>query len=127
MDVGATWRSWLVAVFGAWFVIDSFIYSSAKAHSDIFWSFLVIGALILIGSVWVALQSPTEQTWRSWVMAVLSAWIAVSPWLLKFSSHSTDTWISLVVGVLGVAGSVWVALQPSVAGAAPPASTTRSA
>jgi 4-amino-4-deoxy-L-arabinose transferase-like glycosyltransferase len=116
MDVQQTWRSWLAAVFGAWFVVDSFIYSSAKAHSDIFWSFLVIGALILIGSVWVALQAPREQSWRSWVVAVLSAWIAVSPWALKFSSHSTDTWITLVVGVLGVAASVWVALMPSMSG-----------
>lgn len=125
MDVQQTWRSWLVAVFGAWFVVDSFVYSSAKAHSDIFWSFLVIGALMLIGSAWVALQAPREQSWRSWVVAVLSAWLAVSPWVLKFSSHGTDTWITLVVGALGVIGSVWVALMPTTTGSAS-ASRSRS-
>jgi hypothetical protein len=114
-------------VFGAWFVVDSFIYSSAKTHSDVFWSFLVIGALILIGSVWVASQAPTEQSWRSWVVAVLSAWIAVSPWALNFSSHGTDTWITLVVGVLGVAASVWVAVQPSLTGGAARTSSPPSA
>ena len=38
------------------------------------------------------------------------------PWTLKFSSHSTDTWITLVVGVLGVAVSVWAALMPAMSG-----------
>jgi hypothetical protein len=112
VNLQAAWRSWLVALFGAWFVVDSLLYSSAKTHSLVLWSFLIVGALILIGSAWVAVQASEEHTWRSWVVAVLSAWMAVSPWALKFSAHRTDTWITLVVGVLGAAASVWVALAP---------------
>ena len=109
-----TWRSWVIAVFGAWFVVDSFVYSSAASHPSVFWSFLVFGALILVGSIWVALQATPPQVWRSWVLAVLSAWVAISPWALSFSAHTTDTWITLVVGVLAVAGSVWGALAPDM-------------
>jgi hypothetical protein len=123
VNLQTTWRSWVVAVFGAWFVVDSFFYAAAKDQSSVFWSFLVIGALILIGSVWLALQAG-EASWRAWVVAILSAWMAVSPWALKFSSHSTDTWVTLVVGVLGVLGSVWAATG---AQSAPSTGASRSA
>jgi hypothetical protein len=122
MALATTWRSWLLALFGAWFVVDSFVYSSAKAHSSVFWSFLVIGALILLGGLWLALKDPLEQLWRSWALAVLSAWMAVSPWALGYQSHPKDMWITLVVGVIGVAAAVWHALAPAASGA--PASHT---
>ena len=118
MDLQATWRSWLVAVFGAWFVVDSFIYQAAKGHSSTFWSFLVIGALMLILSGWVAVSQTNQASWASWVTAVFGAWMAVSPWALKFTAHSQDTWVTLIVGVLALAASVWVAIGPQTGASA---------
>ena len=109
----AVWRSWLVALFGLWFVVDSFIYASARMGSTIFWNFLLVGALILLGSAWVALQHPEAQVWRSWFVAVFCGWMAVSPWELHFWSYSTETWITLVVGLLGVVSNLWAVLTPA--------------
>ena len=124
MTLGNTWRSWLVAVFGAWFVVDSFVYSSAKSDTTVFWSFLIIGALIVIGSVWEALQPPRRNAWQTWAVAVLSAWMAVSPWALSFSGHSVDMLVTLIVGVLGVIVCVWSALTAKAPSAAPPVKVT---
>lgn len=114
MDLRTTWRSWLVALFGVWFVVDSFAYSSAREHTSIFWSFLLVGALVLIGGLWLALSPQRRQAWQAWAVAVLSAYMAVSPWVLSFSSHKIDTVLTLVVGLLGVIAGVWTAF------AAPP-------
>ncbi len=98
-------RWWIVAVFGAWFVVSGFVLSAAKHSAGVEWSFIVGGALILLGALWIVLASEAGR-WRDAIVAVLGIWMAISPWALGFAAHhKDDLLITLVVGILVLIGA----------------------
>jgi hypothetical protein len=109
------WRAWILALFGAWFVL------SAWALPAVTWNLIVFGGLMLIGALWTALDRPHEMTWRSWLVALFAAWLAASPWVLGYSHHLAATYVTLIVGLLGTIGAVWMAVGP---GSPPPATAS---
>ncbi|MBX5476224.1 MAG: SPW repeat protein [Clostridia bacterium] len=108
-----TWREWLTALVGAWFVISAWALPSAENDSGVFWNDLVFGLLTLIAGAWTALDSVRESTWREWLAALFSAWLAVSPWVLGFTHLTTDTWVTFIAGAVGAIAAAWTALAPT--------------
>jgi hypothetical protein len=104
MSIGTT-RWWIVAVFGAWFVVSGFVLSAAKHSMHVEWGFIIGGALILLGALWIAV-APTAGVWRDAIVALLGIWMAISPWGLGFAAHhKDDLLITLVVGILVLIGA----------------------
>jgi hypothetical protein len=104
------WRAWALAVLGAWLLVSSWLLPQA------IWNSVLFGALILLDGLWLALDRTHAGQGRGWVAALLSAWVALSPWLLGYgTAAAAATWSNLAVGVLGVAGGLWLALVPAVA------------
>jgi hypothetical protein len=100
-----TYRWWVVAIFGAWFVVSAFALSAAKHAAGTEWNFIIGGALILLGALWVVL-APGSGRWRDGIVALLGIWMAVSPWVYGFAKHhSKDLAITLIVGVLVLIGA----------------------
>ncbi|MCL4521417.1 MAG: SPW repeat protein [Firmicutes bacterium] len=98
-------RWWAVAVFGAWFVASAWILSAAKHSAAPEWNFIIGGALILLGALWVVL-APQSGRWRDIVLALLGIWMAISPWTLGFAKHhKDDLLVTLVVGILVLIGA----------------------
>jgi hypothetical protein len=127
MVVGA-WRSWLSAIAGAWLVVGGFVFGATGSALA---AYIILGGLILVLSVWTALDRPRAAVWRSWLVALFGAAATVSPWALGRSSHGAETWVTaLVAFVLALAPALWVALRPGEAGsegASPTQSHSRSA
>lgn len=99
------WRWWILAIFGAWFVVSTWLLSAAKHASGPEWSFIVGGGLILLGSLWIVLV-PTAGRWRDGIVGLLGIWMAISPWVLGFAKHhSKDLLVTLVVGILVLIGA----------------------
>jgi hypothetical protein len=125
VDSSVMWRSWLSALAGAWIVVQTFIF---HATGRIELAFIVLGALMLIAAAWTALQRPAEMAWRSWLVALFGAAIAVSPWVLSFTGKTAETWITALVGLLlGVGLGLWVALSLGGLGGSVTAPGTKSA
>lgn len=104
------WRSWLSAVAGAWIIVQTFVF---HATGSVETAFIVLGGLMLLASLWTALDRPTEDRWRSWLVALFGAAITLSPWLFGFTGKATETWATALVGlVCGVGLGLWVALVP---------------
>ncbi|PSR21644.1 MAG: hypothetical protein C7B45_10020 [Sulfobacillus acidophilus] len=104
MNMGTS-RWWIVAIFGAWFVVSGFVLSAAKHSSHVELSFIIGGALILLGALWIAM-APTAGVWRDAIVALLGIWMAISPWVLGFAAHhKDDLLITLVIGVLVLVGA----------------------
>ena len=100
-----TFRWWIMAVFGAWFVVSAWVLSAARHSASIEWNFIIAGALILLGSLWVALQ-PSSAKWRDGIIGLIALWMAISPWALGFAHHhSKDLLATLVIGILGIIGA----------------------
>ena len=100
-----TARWWILAIFGAWFVVSGWALSAARESAGIQWNFIIVGALILLGAIWVAL-APLSGRWRDGILALLGIWMAISPWVYGFAKHhSKDLLATLVVGILVLIGA----------------------
>ena len=112
------WRWWAVAVFGAWFVACGWILSASKHSGNVQANFIVIGALILLGSLWSVMAPSGAGRWRDGVIALLSVWMAISPWTLGFAAHHRlDLAATLIVGILGLIGAGYTfMLSPETGG-----------
>ncbi len=100
------WRWWAVAVFGAWFVACGWILSASTHSGAVQANFIVIGALILLGALWSIRAPSGVGRWRDGLIALLSLWMAVSPWALGFATHhQLDLTATLIVGILGLLGA----------------------
>lgn len=118
----ATWRSWLAAVAGAWFVLSTWIF---QATGTVYWSFIILGGLMLLGALYTSLSRPTEMVWRSWLDALFGALLAISPWVLGFVGHTVEFWLTFGIAVVfGVALNVWIATAPRLGEAVPHGSDT---
>ncbi len=105
-----TWRSWLAALAGAWFVLSAWIF---QANGIGYWGFILLGGLLILSGADTALREPSRMTWRPWLGALFGALLAVSPWLAGFASRSTEMWPTLGIAVVfGVALNLWIALAP---------------
>lgn len=100
-----SFRWWLVAIFGAWFVVSAWVLSAARHSSGIEWNFIIAGALILVGALWV-IRAPLAGRWRDGVLALIGIWMAISPWVLGFAAHhAKDLLATLVIGILVLIGA----------------------
>ncbi|MCL6595988.1 MAG: SPW repeat protein [Firmicutes bacterium] len=125
--VGA-WRSWLSAIAGAWLAVGGFVFGTTGSALA---AYVILGGLILVLSVWTALDRPHAEVWRSWLVALFGAAATVSPWVLGRSGHGTETWVTaLVAFLLALAPALWVAMRPGEAaseGVGPGETHSRSA
>jgi hypothetical protein len=103
-----TWRNIALAVFGAWFVVASWILG--LTHNGLFlWSGIILGGLTLLGALW-AVQDRQPTAWRQWVFAVFGAWLGLTPWIANYSSHVGASWLNGLVGLAMVVAAIWNAL-----------------
>lgn len=92
-------RWWLVAILGVLYVISAWAMSAARQSAGTQLNFIVGGALILSGGLWMAL-APEAGRWRAIVLALLGIWMAISPWTFHFQKHSKDLPATLAAGIL---------------------------
>ena len=101
--MGNVWRSWTVAVIGAWFFVSGWVFGTQVGE------FVIFGGLTLIVALWVALDRPAAQAWRSWLLALFSAWLAAMPFTVSFGPNPGGAYTTLVVGIIGLVLSIWMA------------------
>jgi hypothetical protein len=81
---------------GAWLFLTPWIFgftSEAATSWNAWLSGLAIGAIAI-----AALVAFTE--WEEWINLVLGIWVAISAWVVGFTSHATMAWVSTIVGIL---------------------------
>lgn len=92
-------RWWLVAILGVLYVISAWAMSAARHSAGTQWNFIIGGALILLGGLWMV-WAPEAGRWRAALLAVLAIWMAISPWVFHFQKHSKDVPATLVAAIL---------------------------
>lgn len=104
------WEDWGNLALGAWLFISPWLLQFAPgANADATtavaaWNAWISGAVIAIVAVVALFQL---QQWEEWTNVVVGIWVAVSPWVLGFTSLSTATSNAVIVGILAVCLAGW--------------------
>ncbi len=104
-----TWRNWLMALFGAWFVVSAWVLNPMHSNTYL-WTAVILGGLVLLGSVWALLDHETR-TWRYWIEALFGLYLGLTPFFYNFTGHGWAMWVSMVIGAAILADSLWQALR----------------
>lgn len=50
--------------------------------------------------------------WKNWLVAIIGAWLIITPWIYGFSSHSGADWTSVIAGAITLVLGIWAASLP---------------
>jgi hypothetical protein len=103
------WQDPVNVVLGAWLVLSPWILGFS-AERMVMGNAVIVGVLLIAASLG-AIFIP--RAWEEWTEAVLGLWMAVSPWLLKYSAQHTATTSALVTGLVILALALWVLMTDS--------------
>ncbi len=103
------WRNWLAAIIGIWFIIAPWVFGFS-GHAGAVWTSIVAGVIQLIVSGWAASREDSEanwSNWMNWVSLITGAWFVLQPWLLFISSYTSNTWTSVILGLVTIVLNLW--------------------
>lgn len=99
-------RNVLMAIFGIWFIISPWALGFSS-HVGAIWTSVVLGAVLLIVSVWAARLKNASGVgaWQSWVNLILGIWFIIQPFTMSLGA--ADDWISVILGAITIILAVW--------------------
>jgi len=104
------WQDWATVILGIFlFFTPSFFGTAAGTLSA--WDAWVIGIVAVILAL-MALNFP-DTVITEWMIAIVGAWLFISPWVLNFVTRGSETWAAWIIGVLLLVASGWVLLERS--------------
>jgi hypothetical protein len=110
MTVNATkmkhWQDPINTVLGAWLIVSPWVLAYAGQRTAML-NAVIVGALLVaasLGAIFV------PRAWEEWTEAVLGLWMAISPWLLKYSEQQAATTSAFLTGLIVLGLAMWVLL-----------------
>lgn len=101
------WRNFLLAVFGAWFVVSPWAMGITGMTFE--YSAVIIGGLLLIAAVW-AMADHRKMAWRAYLMGLFGLYLGLNPFFFGFSNLTGALWLMMLTGAATVALGIWAAL-----------------
>jgi len=98
------WQDWTNLLLGAWLFVSPWLMSYADALPNAAWNAWALGAAIVLLAV-LAMYRP--KAWEEGLNIVLGAWVAVSPWVLGFTSDGEVTANAVAVGGIVTLLAIW--------------------
>jgi hypothetical protein len=98
------WQDPVNVVLGAWLVLSPWILGFS-AERMIMANAVIIGLALIAASVGAII---VPQAWEEWTEAILGLWMAVSPWVLRYSGQHAAMRSALITGIVILALAVWV-------------------
>jgi FtsH-binding integral membrane protein len=105
-----SWRSWMMAVIGAWFVSAPWVLGVAH-FQYVVWTSVILGLIQLVVSVWAALDphTPSWRMWQYWVALLTGLWFVVEPFLGTYEEG--QFWATAAPALLTIALAVWCLME----------------
>ena len=98
------WQDPVNALLGAWLILAPWALGFESERTALA-NFVIVG-LLLVAAALGAIFAP--RAWEEWTEAALGLWMAVSPWVLGFSSLRDATVNAVVTGLVVLALAIWV-------------------
>jgi hypothetical protein len=101
------WEDWANLLLGAWLFVSPWVLQfvvGTGSNASAAWNAWISGTVIAVIAVAALLQS---QQWKEWANIVVGIWVAISPWVLGYTSLTTATSNAVIVGILTVCLAGW--------------------
>ena len=98
------WQDPVNAVVGLWLICSPWIMGYQSEMTPV--ANAVIVGILLIAAAMGAIFVP--RAWEEWTEAALGLWLAVSPWVLAFSTTRSATVTAVATGVVIMVLALWV-------------------
>jgi len=102
------WQDWINLLLGAWLFASPWLMNYADELPKAAWNAWAAGAGIVLFAA-VAMYMP--KLWEEGINVLLGAWVAVSPWVLAFTSNKDVTTNSVVIGSIITLLAIWAMAQ----------------
>ena len=102
------WQDWVAVAAGLYAALAS-IWTTPRTGATIS-LLIVLGVLMITAGVW-SLAAPGLVT-MTWILAVLSALLFISPWVFGFAGDPGPAWTSWACGGVGIIMGLW-AIAPA--------------
>lgn len=102
------WQDWFNLLLGAWLFASPWLMNYADELPTAAWNAWVLGAAIVLFAA-VAMYIP--KVWEEALNILLGAWVAISPWVLAFTSNRDVTTNAVVIGSLVTLLAIWAMVR----------------
>ncbi|GAA3682038.1 hypothetical protein GCM10022224_052950 [Nonomuraea antimicrobica] len=106
MDLNKSLSDVIALIAGVVAVVAPFIWASGSTAAG--QPLLVVGALLVVSSLWALLGAGGAS---SWVTAALGALLFVAPWAFGFDGTAAAAWTAWIAGAATVIVGLWTAIQ----------------
>lgn len=98
------WQDPVNAVLGAWLIVSPWVLGF-QGHALAMWSAVATG--IVLGAVALG-ATFVPHAWEEWTEGALAIWLAVSPWVLGFSTLEAAMANAVLVAAVILVLALWV-------------------
>jgi hypothetical protein len=101
------WQDPVSALLGVWLIVAPWLLGF-QSDSTVMSNHVVVGialTAVALGAVFL------PQAWEEWTEVALGVWLAVSPWVLKFTTLEAARTNAVLVGVAVLVLALWVLLS----------------
>ncbi len=93
------WAQWINALIGVWLIISPWTLGYSQ-DSGALWFSIIVGAILLIVSIWAAVQSEIKgwASWQSWIALLMGVLAIIESFSFKFSTGTM--WTDIILGVV---------------------------
>jgi membrane-bound ClpP family serine protease len=102
---------WITSLLGVLLAIAPFVLGYTT-DMPAMWTSLIIGAIVVVVSLFAQFTSALDKRWEYWVLALAGLAAIAAPFVLGYSGLATALGISLVIGVILLLWDGYKALQP---------------
>lgn len=102
------WQDSINLLLGAWLFSSPWLLDYADVLPQAAWNAWALGAMIALLAA-VSMYMP--KAWEEGLNILLGAWVAISPWVLGFTSNQEVTTNAVVVGSIVTLFAIWAMLQ----------------
>jgi hypothetical protein len=101
------WQDTVNIILSVWLFISPWVlgYASGQAQA---WNAWIVAVVVFVLSIASLAQF---QQWEEWINVLLGIWLILSPWILRFSTHSRPTSNAVIVGIIVGVLALWNALE----------------
>ncbi|HJV80044.1 SPW repeat protein [Noviherbaspirillum sp.] len=102
------WQDWINLLLGAWLFASPWALKYASTLPKAAWNAYILGAAIVIFAA-VAVSVP--KAWEEAINIILGAWVAISPWVLRFAAEKNVAMNAALVGCAVLLLAIWAMVR----------------
>ena len=108
MATSVRWQDRLTFILGLWLFVSPLFYSGSFTMNTMNVNTVLMGVVVMIFS---GAAIARYQPWEEWLETLFGVWLIITPFVLGFTDMTFATVNHIVVGIVIVIDSLWIAYK----------------